>query len=182
MAGRDSRRRPEGNVAFDPLPLSPHDLEHLEALGGVRWVALTNSDHLRGTQALVERFGARVAAPRGERGRFEIEVARWLGEGEALVPGLVAAELGGSKTPGELAYVLEDTTLITGDLVRAHRGGRLNLLPEPKLSDPAAARRSVARLAALPRIDAVLVGDGWPVFREGRARLAELVASFPTPR
>ena len=67
-------------------------------------------------------------------------------------------------------------------VVRAHRGGRLNLLPEPKLSDPATARRSVARLAALPRIDAVLVGDGWPVFREGRARLAELVASFPTPR
>lgn len=175
-------RRPEGNVAFDPLPLSPHDLAHLEALGGVGWVALTNSDHLRGTQALVERFGARVAAPRGERGRFGLEVTRWLGEGEALVPGLVAVELEGSKTPGELAYVLEETTLITGDLVRAHQGGRLNLLPDAKLADPAAARRSVARLAALPRIEAVLVGDGWPVFREGRARLAELVEAAQAPR
>jgi hypothetical protein len=31
--------------------------------------------------------------------------------------------LNGSKTPGELALVLEKTTLITGDLVRAHQAG-----------------------------------------------------------
>ena len=173
-------RRPEGNVAVDPLPLSPHDLAHVEALGGVRWIALTNSDHVRGTPELVERFGAEVAAPQAERGRFDVPISRWLADGEALVPGLVALELEGSKTPGELAFVLEETTLITGDLVRAHAGGRLDLLPAAKLRDLAAARRSVARLAALPRVEAVLVGDGWPVFRDGSARLRELVASFST--
>jgi hypothetical protein len=30
--------------------------------------------------------------------------------------------MAGSKTPGELALILEKTTLITGDLVRGHMG------------------------------------------------------------
>jgi hypothetical protein len=36
----------------------------------------------------------------------------------------------------------------------------------------------VRRLAALPDVQAVIVGDGWPVFREGGARLAELAAAL----
>ena len=95
-----------------------------------------------------------------------------------MVPGLVVHEVAGSKTPGELALVLEGTTLITGDLVRAHEGGRLCLLPDAKLGDGAAARASARRLAALPGIEAVIVGDGWPVFRHGAEALRELVDSF----
>ena len=48
------------------------------------------------------------------------------------------------------------------------------MLPAAKLSDEAAAIASVRRMARLPGIEAVLVGDGWPVFRDGGARLAEL--------
>src|SRR6185503_1208369 len=93
------------------------------------------------------------------------------------VPGLKVVELHGSKTPGELALVLEETTLITGDLIRGQRGGVLNLLPDAKLKDRAQALASVkALLEAHPRIDAVLVGDGWPIFRDGRARLEDLLA------
>ncbi|HMR78492.1 MAG TPA: hypothetical protein PKD61_25475, partial [Polyangiaceae bacterium] len=39
-------RRADGNVAIDPLPLSPHDAQHLDSLGGVRHIVVTNSDHL----------------------------------------------------------------------------------------------------------------------------------------
>jgi uncharacterized Zn-binding protein involved in type VI secretion len=99
-----------------------------------------------------------------------------LSDGDELVPGLCVIELHGSKTPGELALVLEGTTLITGDLVRGHALGRLNLLPDAKLGDRAAALASVRRLAALERIEAVLVGDGWPIARDGHARLNELLA------
>ena len=42
--------------------------------------------------------------------------------------------LDGSKTPGELAFVLDGTTLVTGDLIRAHAAGSLMLLPYDKLS------------------------------------------------
>ncbi len=172
--------RPEGNVVVDPLPLSEHDTAHLRSLGGVAWVVLTNSEHVRATRELVASFGAKVAGPRAEAEGFPLRCDRWLAHGESLVPGLVALELYGSKTPGELALLLEETTLVTGDLVRAFLGGRLHLLPDAKLKDAGRARASVrGLLAAAPRLDAVLVGDGWPVFRGGRAVLEELVAGFP---
>ncbi|MFY0525985.1 MBL fold metallo-hydrolase [Archangium gephyra] len=171
--------RPEGNVVIDPLPLSPHDAAHLRALGGVAWVVVTNSEHVRNTRELVSTFGAKVAGPRAEADTFPLQCDRWLSTGESLVPGLEALELHGSKTPGELALLLEDTTLVTGDLIRGHVGGRLNLLPDAKLKDSARARASVRELVERwPRIDAVLVGDGWPVFRGGRAALEELARAL----
>ena len=167
--------RSGGNLLVDPLPISEHDLHHLEALGGAAWIVITNSDHTRAAAELAARFGAELAGPAGERGQLPFACARWLSEGEELVAGLQAIELHGSKTPGELALVLEQTTLITGDLVRGQALGRLNLLPDAKLADRAAALASVRRLAALEQIEAVLVGDGWPIARNGHARLLELL-------
>ena len=166
--------REGGNVAVDPLPMSAHDRAHLEALGGARHIILTTSDHARDAARLAEATGARVLAPAAERERFPIRADDWVDDGDEPVPGLRALALAGSKTPGELALVLEDTTLIVGDLVRAHEGGRLCLLPDGKLSDRARAAASVERLAGLPGIDAVLTGDGWPVFRHGAEALREL--------
>jgi glyoxylase-like metal-dependent hydrolase (beta-lactamase superfamily II) len=167
--------RPGGNVLVDPLPMIEHDLAHLTALGGAKLIVITNSDHTRAAQALAERFAAELCGPAGERESFPLQCARWLCDGEEVVPGLRVRELRGSKTPGELALVLEETTLITGDMVRAHQAGRLNLLPDAKLKNREEALASVARLGREhPQIDAVLVGDGWPVFRDGLARLREL--------
>lgn len=168
--------RPDGNVMIDPLPLSDHDRSHLAELGGVAVVVLTNSDHVRDARRIADEHGAVVFGPAAERGSFPIDCGRWLGDGDDVVPGLRALTVDGSKTPGELALVLEDTTLITGDLIRAHQGGRLCLLPDAKLSDRQAAVESVRRLCGLPGIDAVLTGDGWPVFRDGEVRLRELAA------
>lgn len=169
--------RPGGNVAIDPLPQSDHDRRHLLSLGGARTIVLTSSDHVRGAVELAAAAGAVVMGPAGEQGGFPIPCGRFLADGDEVVGGLTALALDGSKTPGELALVLDGSTLVTGDLVRAHRGGGLDLLPDAKLADRAAAIASVRRLAALPGIDAVLVGDGWPVFRGGAAALAELVAT-----
>jgi hypothetical protein len=168
--------RAEGNVVVDPLPLSDHERKRLLEFGAVRHVVVTNSDHVRATRALAHLTGAKLYGPLGEQASFPIACDAWLAEGDQVVPGLACLALAGSKTPGELALVLEGTTLITGDLVRAHAAGRLDLLPKAKLADVAEAHRSLARLAALPALGAVLPGDGWPVFRDGSRALAELVA------
>jgi hypothetical protein len=144
--------RDGGNVVIDPMPLSDHDRAHLSELGSVATIVITNSDHVREAAALAEQTGARVLGPAGERDGFPIECAGWLADGDEVVPGLTALALDGSKTAGELALVLEGSTLITGDLIRAHEGGRLCMLPDPKLSDKAKAIASVARVAALPGI------------------------------
>jgi hypothetical protein len=173
--------RDGGNVAIDPLPLSEHDRQHLAALGGVATIVITNSDHARAAAELAQAFGAEVLGPAGEQSAFPLACRRWLADGDEIVPGLRAHALEGSKTPGELALVLDGSTLITGDLIRAHEGGRLCLLPDAKLADREAAIASVLRLASIPTLDAVLPGDGWPVFRAARAVLDELVASLGRP-
>lgn len=170
--------RPGGNVLIDPLPMSAHDRAHLDALGGAAVVVITNSDHTRDAEPLARAYGATLCGPAAEREAFPFPCDRWLGDGDEVVPGLVALTLEGSKTPGELALVLEGSTLVTGDLVRAHTAAGLMMLPDAKLVDRAAAVRSVRRLAALPGIEAVLVGDGWQVFRGGGALLTELAGKL----
>jgi glyoxylase-like metal-dependent hydrolase (beta-lactamase superfamily II) len=167
--------RPGGNVVIDPLPLSEHDRAHLEALGGAATIVITNSDHTRAAQPLAAELKAELCGPRAERETFPFPCTRWLGDGDEVVPGLKAVELHGSKTRGELALVLEETTLITGDLVRCHVGGKLNLLPPAKLADQALARRSLAQLVrAYPKLECALVGDGWPLFSGAAAQLKAL--------
>jgi hypothetical protein len=167
--------RPEGNVLIDPLPLSEHDWTHLHSLGGAQWIVITNSDHLRASQEIAAKTGAQIAAPQGEQDSFPIPVQRWLVDGDSIVPGLEVIELHGSKTAGELALLLQEKTLITGDLVRAHQAGSLMLLPAAKLVDRSQAIASVQRLAALSQIEVVLVGDGWQVFQDGHQQLQDLI-------
>jgi glyoxylase-like metal-dependent hydrolase (beta-lactamase superfamily II) len=170
--------RDGGNVVVDPMPMSDHDLAQVEQLGGAEWIVITNSDHVRDAAALASRLDAKLAGPAAERGALDLPVTRWLSEGDELVGGMQVYELHGSKTPGELALLLEGDTLITGDLVRAHRGGSLMMLPDPKLSDRGKACDSVSRLSKIESIEAVLVGDGWPVFRHGHALLLALARSL----
>jgi glyoxylase-like metal-dependent hydrolase (beta-lactamase superfamily II) len=171
--------REGGNVLVDPLPLSEHDRKHLRELGGAAWIVLTNSSHVRGAKEIAAEFGSKLAGPAAERDTFPIPCERWLKEGEELVPGLRVHELDGSKTPGELALVLEDTTLIAGDLLRAHRAGELMLLkPEQGMKDAGKAAASLRRLLSYERLQSLLLGDGWCVFRDGHQRLQEFLSTL----
>jgi len=171
--------REGGNVLVDPLPLSDHDRKHLRDLGGAAWIVLTNSGHVRAAREVAAEFGCGIAGPTAEREEFPLPCDRWLKEGDDFLPGLQILELEGSKTPGELALVLEGTTLIAGDLLRSHRAGALMLLrPDQGLKDAGRAVASLRRLLTNERLEALLLGDGWCVFRDGRTLLAEFLQSL----
>jgi hypothetical protein len=170
-----------GNVVIDPLPLSEHDRRHIEALGGVQDIVITNSDHVRGAAELSAVSGARVWGPALELDRLGHLEAHGASDGEHPIAGLEVFELHGSKTPGELALLIEHHTLVVGDLVRGQRAGRLNLLPDAKLTDRTAALGSLRRLTEIGSVDAVLVGDGWPVFHGGRHALNALLIELEGP-
>lgn len=170
-----------GNVAIDPLKLSLHDRRHIESLGGVQHIVLTNSDHERSAAELAKSTGARVLGPALEMDALCALGAEPVADGDEPIAGLKALELHGSKTPGELALVIEGHTLLVGDLVRGQRGGRLNLLPDAKLVDRAQALASLRRLSQLSGIEAVLVGDGWPVFHGGHHALHALSIELEGP-
>ena len=173
--------RPRGNVAIDPLPLSAHDRGHVEALGGVKEIVITNSDHVRASAQLAADTGARVWGPALELGALGPLAVHGARDGDEPFEGLSVVELHGSKTPGELALVLEGHTLVIGDLVRGQRAGRLNLLPDAKLSDRTRALSSLRKLTELTSVDAVLVGDGWPVFHGARHALTALLIELEGP-
>ena len=65
--------------------------------------------------------------------------------------------------------------------MRARRRRILNGFFQPptvKLADRPAAIASVHRMLEHTRVDALLVGDGWPIFRDARTELAALVAEL----
>ena len=169
--------RESGNVLIDPLAMSDHDRMHLQTLGGASIIVITNSDHCRDAENIAAQTGAKIIGPAGEQEDFPIICDRWISDNEEIVPGLKAYQLEGSKTPGELALILENNTLITGDLIRSHVAGELCLLPDAKLTDSDLALQSITRLASLSAIDTVLTGDGWPVFKNGSSALKRLLES-----
>ena len=166
--------RSHGNVIIDPLPLIEHDKKHLESLGGAAHVIITNSDHIRDAEIISSMTGAKCWAPLAEKEQFPLQCDGWLQDGDEPISGIEIFSFNGSKTPGELAVLIDETTLITGDLIRAHEGGCLCIIPDAKLKNKDLAVKSIKRMASIKKIQAVIPGDGWPVFNEGHEALFEL--------
>ena len=166
--------RPQGNVIIDPLPLEKYDRNHLEKLGGAKYVIITNSDHVRDCKNILSLTGAKCFGPEGEKKNFPITCDYWLKDGDTPIEGIEIFSFKGSKTSGELAILLEKSTLITGDLIRSHIGGQLNILPDEKLVNRDLAIESVRRMASIKEIEAVIPGDGWPIFSYGHEALLNL--------
>lgn len=170
--------REEGNIIIDPLTLSRHDEKHLRELGLFQSIVLTNSGHIRDSERISEMTQAQIYVPAEESEVFPFSSVKKLNEGDEVVPGLRVLEMEGSKTPGELALLLEDMTLICGDLVRSYQEGQLELLKDTKLSDKSKAIASVGRLVALPALETIILGDGGPVVHDAKNRLAELLKTL----
>ena len=166
--------RPSGNILIDPLPFTGHDINHLESLGGAAHVIITNSDHVRDAAEIVLLTGAKCWGPFAEKHDFPISCDGWLSEEEQPIKGIEVFCLNGSKTPGELALLIDEKTLVTGDLIRAHEGGHLRMLPADKLQNHALALESIKRMASIASIQAVIPGDGWPIFNNGHEALVTL--------
>ncbi len=168
-----------GNLCVDPVDPSEAVLDRL-AMEGVAQILITNRNHTRAANRVRERTGARVAIHRADAAYArdqgtvidaELEVGQHVGAFTVVgVPG---------KSPGEIAF--HDPArrlLVVGDAVIGNPPGRLSLLRERVMDDPARLRASVRSLLELD-FDALMVGDGVPIREGGRERLRELVASFP---
>ena len=155
------------------------DLDEL-AQRGVRRILLTNRNHVRAANRVRASTGARTAIHAGDaayaRGQGA-ELDDELQVGDKIGPLTVIGVPG--KSPGEVAFHWpERRLLIVGDAVVGNPPGRLSLLREKVLDDPARLRESVRQLLSLD-FDTLLVGDGECVLNDARERLRELVETFP---
>jgi len=168
-----------GNLSIDPVEPSEQVLHELVQRGVSRNL-LTNRNHVRAANRLRASTGARTAIhpddaayARGQGAELDDELQ--VGE---KVGALVAVAVPG-KSLGEVAfYWPERKLLIVGDAVVGNPPGRLSLLREKVMDDPARLRESVRRLLALD-FDTLLVGDGVCVHHDAKQRLQELVDTFP---
>ncbi len=169
-----------GNLCVDPVDPTEEVLDRL-AEEGVEQILITNRNHTRAANRVRDHTGARVAIhptdaayarDQGTAIDAELEV------GERAGPFTVVGVPG--KSPGEIAlHDPERRLLVVGDAVIGNPPGRLSLLRERVMDDPARLRASVRSLLELD-FDALMVGDGVPIREGGCECLRELVASFPS--
>jgi glyoxylase-like metal-dependent hydrolase (beta-lactamase superfamily II) len=171
-------RHDDGNLCIDPVP--PGDDLAAIANAGVAKILLTNRNHSRAANAIRERTGALVYihpddAPHAIGQATPIDGELLVGE---IVGPLVIEPVPG-KSPGEIAlHWPARRLLIIGDAVVGNPPGQCALLREKVMDDPARLRDSVRNLLELD-FDTLLFGDGVPILDGAKARLAELVATFP---
>ena len=169
----------EGNLCIDPVEPGEKGLDEIARLGVTR-ILLTNRNHSRASNRVRERTGARTSI-------HPDDAAHARDQGTTLDDGLAAGQTMGplkvvgaaGKSPGEVAFHWpERRLLIVGDAVIGNPPGRCGLLREHVMDDPQRLRQSVRRLLDLD-FDTLLVGDGEPILEGAKARVEELVATFP---
>jgi glyoxylase-like metal-dependent hydrolase (beta-lactamase superfamily II) len=179
-------RRPDGNLAIDPVEPTDDDLATL-AREGVARIIITNRNHYRAAARVREHTAARVAVHPADADFVRakgVAVDDLLAHFERVGPFVVVPAAG--KSPGEIAlHWPEKRLLLVGDACVGTPPGGLSLLPPAVIDAPDELRRSLRRIAAELDFEALLVADGESILRAGRAALQRLVATFdgagPTP-
>ena len=123
--------------------MNEHDENHLDSLGGAAHLIITNSDHVRDSERILLFTGAKCWGPFAEKEQFPFYCDDWLKDGDRPLSNIEVFCMEGSKTPGELAILIDKTTLVTGDIIRSHEGGRLCMLPDEKLQNKELAVNSI---------------------------------------
>jgi glyoxylase-like metal-dependent hydrolase (beta-lactamase superfamily II) len=169
-------RSGDSALLVDPVVANVDVAEAIDEAGARcgRWLCLiTNADHSRAAAEARARFNAQILVARGDAERAELAALApddTIDDGDELA-GLRVIRVGDLKTPGEIVLHWEARRLlVVGDAAVGRPSGALSMLAPEKFRDPAAARASVARLAALA-VDVVLVGDGDDVLSGGAAAL-----------
>ena len=172
-------RDPGGSICIDPVEPAEDGLDAI-AIEGVARILLTNRNHSRAANRVRDRTGARTAihGSDAEHARNEgTELDDTLEIGERIGPLEVISAAG--KSPGEVALFWRDRRiLIVGDAVIGNPPGHCGLLPDRVKDDPAGLQGSVRKFLDLD-FDTLLVGDGESILEDAKARLEELVATFP---
>ncbi len=172
-------RDPGGNICIDPVEPTEDDMNALVREGVTR-IVLTNRNHSRAANRVRARTGARTAihADDADHARSQgTELDDRLEVGAKVGP-LELVDASG-KSPGEVALLWPDRgILIVGDAIIGNPPGQCGLLPERVMDDPARLRNNLRKLLDLD-FDILLVGDGESLLRDAKARLKELVETFP---
>lgn len=173
-------RHEDGNLCIDPVAPSDEVAEEIGRLGVAR-ILLTNRNHSRAANQIRQQTGARVAIHPDDAAHVRsegIDPDDELRVGDRIGP-LVTIGVPG-KSPGEVAFHWPERRLfVVGDAVIGNPPGQCGFLRETVVDEPARLRESVRGLLDLD-FDILLLGDGESILQDAKARLKELVVTFPS--
>ena len=172
-------RYPGGNICIDPVEPAEDGMDAL-VREGVAWIVLTNRNHSRAANRVRARTGARtvIHASDADHARSQKTVLDGTLEVGGTFGPLDVIDASG-KSPGEVALLWRDRgILIVGDAIIGNPPGQCGFLPERVIDDLAGLRANVRKFLDLD-FDILLVGDGEPILQNAKARLKELVETFP---
>lgn len=166
----------EERVIIDPPPMSPEDQSQIEKHQPIRFILITNRDHIRETEACRKLYQAKVLVPEQDAPEIPILVDGTYKNGASLPCGLRAIHIPDAKSPGECAFWLNrgKGVLILGDALIGKHSGLLNLLPSDKFADPKKAKEGLKVLLDYS-FDAVLVGDGVSILLQGKKAVQDFL-------
>lgn len=165
-------------LLIDPPPMSEEDREFVEKTGKPKTIYLTNKHHTRASIDFRHEWGSRIYIHENDQAIMEIMVDGTFFSGEILAGELKVIHLPDAKTPGESAlYWEKNKTLIIGDAVIGKPEGALSMLPDEKFKDPKLARQGLEVLREID-FDALLVGDGNSILKDGKKVFESFLASI----
>lgn len=167
----------EQRIAVDPIGIDGL-VPVLEDAGGVEQVLLTNRHHLRGSEEIVEAFGAALRCPRPGLHEFEgpdEPTVIGYGWGEELADGVTAHVVGAiAPDDGALHIAIGAGALAFADAVVADEQG-LGFVPDSLMDDPGRTKAGIlSSLRGLLGLefDVLLLAHGPPVPVGGHQVLA----------
>ena len=151
--------RPHGNVLVDSPRFTEALVGPIEAMGGIRHVALTHRDDVADAHRWADRFSARTWIHDGDRAAAPWATDVFVDECE-IQPGFVAVPVPG-HTKGSVVFVVDDRWLFTGDsLAWSHERDDLVAFRSACWFSWREQAESLERLAHRHRFTAVLPGHG----------------------
>jgi len=162
----------EDLYVFDPIRLTEELMQSLEVHGCPKAVILTNENHLRNSEEVVERWKIPVFAS-GEA-RFDGVAVVPLRPGQSMCDSFQVIELGGGAT-GELALIQpEKRVVILGDALFNLPAHGFDILPERYCTNRP---RLISRLQELAKqdFDLLLMAHGQPIGDDPAGRIKELL-------
>jgi glyoxylase-like metal-dependent hydrolase (beta-lactamase superfamily II) len=172
----------DGVVLVDPLVPTDeadrfwHALDRdVEGAGGTVHVLVTVFWHVRSTAAVIERYGARLWAPKSGRAAVERRAGPVTDpfRPDDRLPGGVQAFR--TARAAEVVYWIPwHRALIPGDVLLGDEQGGVRMCPEswlPEKTDHAKLAASLRPLLELP-LERILVSHGEPVLTDGATKLA----------
>ena len=165
-------------VMIDPPPMTPEEEDQLKKMGPVSAILITNVHHVREAEKYRHFFSAKVYAPQKDASGMDIKPDITFNDGDRLPGGLEAVGVPDNKSAGETALYLrnrEGGIWFLGDALIGVPVGSLSLMSADKYKDGTKAKDGVRVLLSRP-FEAILVGDGCDVLKQGKSVLERFLA------